>query len=101
MKRSLQGYLLALVLLILIAPFTARAETKVKFVLDWSVIGTHAPFAVALKNKLFEKHGLSVTIDRWLGSTDTINKVANGVYEFGFADPNLLLEYNSKNPDAK
>src|SRR5262249_19292315 len=53
------------------------------------------------KNKSFEKRGLNVTIDRGYGSTDTINKVANGVYDFGFAHPNLLLQYNKKNPDAK
>jgi NitT/TauT family transport system substrate-binding protein len=50
---------------------------------------------------MFEKRGLDVKIDRGYGSADTINKVGNGVYDFGFADPNLLLQYNAKNPDAK
>jgi NitT/TauT family transport system substrate-binding protein len=81
---------------------SAEAEmTKVKLVLDWAVIGTHAPFSVALKNGLFEKNGLDVRIDRGYGSTDAISKVGNGTYDFGFADPNLLLQYNAKNPDAK
>ncbi|MDB5650614.1 MAG: sulfonate/nitrate/taurine transporter substrate-binding protein [Hyphomicrobiales bacterium] len=79
----------------------AQAETSAKFVLDWTVIGTHAPFSVALEKKLFEKEGLKISIDRGYGSVDTIGKVANGVYEFGFADPNLLLKYNKENPNAK
>jgi NitT/TauT family transport system substrate-binding protein len=97
-KRSL---LCGLILLTMLLPVAAQAQTKVKFVLDWAVIGTHAPFGIALKDKLFEKHGLTVTIDRGFGTGDTINKVANGLYEFGFADPNLLLDYNAKNPDNK
>ena len=77
------------------------AETSVKFVLDWVVQGTHVPFSNALSKKLFEKEGLSVKIDRGYGSVDTISKVGNGVYDFGFADPNLILKYNHDNPDAK
>lgn len=79
----------------------ASAGTAVKFVLDWAVIGTHTPFAVALHDKLYEKRGLDVKIDRGYGSVDTISKIGNGLYDLGFADPNLLLEYNAKNPDAK
>jgi NitT/TauT family transport system substrate-binding protein len=79
---------------------SALAQTATKFSLDWTVIGTHAPFSVALDKKLFEKEGLKVTIDRGYGSVDTITKVANGVYEFGFADPNLLLKYNHENPNS-
>lgn len=77
------------------------AQTPVKFVLDWTVIGIHAPFSIALEKKLFDKNGLSAKIDRGYGSVDTINKVANGVYDFGFADPNLLVKYNHENPNAK
>src|ERR1700753_1714528 len=92
----------ALAAALALATGPVHAETaKVKFVLDWAVIGTHTPFSVALKNGIFQQHGLDVKIDRGYGSTDTISKVGNGSYEFGFADPNLLLQYNAKNPDAK
>ena len=77
------------------------AETPVKFVLDWVVQGTHVPFSNALSKKMFDKEGLKVSIDRGYGSVDTISKVGNGVYDFGFADPNLILKYNHDNPDAK
>jgi NitT/TauT family transport system substrate-binding protein len=77
------------------------AETSAKFVLDWVVQGTHVPFSNALSKKMFDKEGLKVSIDRGYGSVDTISKIGNGVYDFGFADPNLILKYNNDNPDAK
>lgn len=99
MKRLMQlGFGLALSMA---ASASAMAQTPVKFVLDWTVIGTHAPFSVALDRKIFEKNGLAAKIDRGYGSVDTIGKVANGVYDFGFADPNLLVKYNHENPKAK
>jgi NitT/TauT family transport system substrate-binding protein len=101
MMRSLRLGLLAATFAGIFAGSASAEATKVKFVLDWSVIGTHAPFAVAFKDGIFQKYGLDVKIDRGYGSTDTISKVGNGTYDFGFADPNLLLQYNAKNPDAK
>ncbi len=96
--RTLFSWLCGLALL---AAAPARAETPVKFVLDWFVIGLHAPFTDALANKYYEQQGLKVSIDRGYGSGDTIAKVGNGVYDFGYADPNLLLKWNHDNPDAK
>jgi NitT/TauT family transport system substrate-binding protein len=89
--------------LLLAAGFAAPgpAETPVKLTLDWVIQAQHVPLSNALAKKFFEKQGLAVTIDRGYGSVDTISKVANGVYDFGFADPNLLLKYNHENPDAK
>ncbi len=101
MKKLSRIGLLGFLFIGLLAGSAKADTTKVKFVLDWAVIGTHTPFAVALKNGLFEKNGLDVKIDRGYGSTDTISKVGNGIYDIGFADPNLLLQYNAKNPDAK
>jgi NitT/TauT family transport system substrate-binding protein len=82
-------------------PAAASAETPVKFVLDWIIMGTQAPFSDALVNKYFQKEGLNVSIDRGYGSADSIAKVGNGLYDFGFADANLLVKYNHDNPDAK
>jgi NitT/TauT family transport system substrate-binding protein len=85
----------------LLAWAPARAETPVKFALDWFVIGYDAPFTDALAKHYYEQNGLKVSIDRGYGSGDTIAKVGNGVYDFGYADPNLLLKWNHDNPDAK
>lgn len=101
MKNVLRLGMLGIAFATLLAGSASAEATKVKFALDWSVIGTHTPFSVALKNGIFKKYGLDVKIDRGYGSTDTISKVGNGTYDFGFADPNLLLQYNAKNPDDK
>jgi NitT/TauT family transport system substrate-binding protein len=79
----------------------AAAATPVKVTLDWVVQAQHVPLSNALAKGFFDKAGLSATIDRGYGSVDTLSKIGNGVYDFGFADPNLLLKYNHDNPDAK
>lgn len=91
----------ALPLLGMFVPSLAFADTPVKLVLDWVVFGMHAPFAAAQANGMFKAQGLDVTIDRGYGSGDTISKVGNGVYDVGYADPNLLLKWNHDNPSAK
>lgn len=82
-------------------PGAASADTPVKFVLDWLIMGTQTPFSAAQVNGVFKQEGLAVTIDRGYGSADSIAKVGNGLYDFGFADANLLVKYNHDNPDAK
>jgi NitT/TauT family transport system substrate-binding protein len=79
----------------------ALAEQEVKLVLDWTWQANHAFFTLAEDNGYFANEGLKVRIDRGFGSGDTIGKVAVGTYEFGFADPNLLVNFNAKNPDKK
>ena len=56
----------------------AAAQTPVKFSIDWAFQGHHAPFAVALQKKYFERGALAVAMDRGRGSGCTISKVANG-----------------------
>lgn len=91
----------ALSLLGTLLPSMALADTPVKMVLDWVVIGYHAPFAAAQTQGYFKKNGLAVKIDRGYGSGDTISKIGNGLYDVGFADSNLLLKWNHDNPTAK
>ena len=97
----MRGRLITLLTFALLAAAPARADTPVKFALDWFVIGYHAPFTDALAKKYYEQQGLKVSIDRGYGSGDTIAKVGNGLYDFGYADPNLLLKWNHDNPDAR
>jgi NitT/TauT family transport system substrate-binding protein len=97
MRRLLK----ALSLMALLLPSVALADTPVRLVLDWVVVGMHAPFAAAQANGYFKQQGLDVKIDRGYGSGDTISKVGNGLYDIGYADPNLLLKWNHDNPQAK
>ncbi len=73
----------------------------IKFTLDWAYQGPQAPFLVALYKGFFAEEGLSVTIDRGYGSAKAISDVAAGLFDIGFGDINSLIEFKSKNPDAK
>jgi NitT/TauT family transport system substrate-binding protein len=77
------------------------AVTQVRFTLDWAYQGPQAPFLVALYKGFFAEEGLSVTIDRGYGSAKVISDVAAGLFDVGFGDMNSLIEFKSKNPDAK
>ncbi|MBI3514752.1 MAG: ABC transporter substrate-binding protein [Proteobacteria bacterium] len=89
--------LIALALLAL-APAAARAETEVKFVLDWALQGNHAMWAIALDKGYFAREGLKVTMDRGFGSGDSTIKVGSGTYDIGFSDVNGLVKFNAENP---
>jgi NitT/TauT family transport system substrate-binding protein len=82
------------------APFgDARAETKVRFSLDWVPGGMHAPFFVAYYKGYYKAEGLDVVIDRGKGSVSLIQQLATGVYDMGYPDTGTLIDFNSKNPD--
>ena len=76
----------------------ARAETEVKFVLDWALQGNHALWTIALEKGYFAKEGLKVTMDRGFGSGDSLIKVASGAYDIGFCDVNAIVKFNAENP---
>jgi NitT/TauT family transport system substrate-binding protein len=88
---------LTLVVLAL-APGAARAETEVKFVLDWALQGNHAMWALAFEKGYFAREGLKVTMDRGFGSGDSTIKVGSGTYDIGFSDVNGLVKFNAENP---
>lgn len=74
------------------------AQTKIRFTLDWIPGSTHAPFLIALQNGYYKAEGLDVSIDRGKGSAEVVRQLASGVYDIGFPDINVLMDFNSKNP---
>jgi NitT/TauT family transport system substrate-binding protein len=85
------------------APFGASSlaqETKkVRFILDWAFQGHQAPFYLPIDDGTFQKHKLDVTVDRGVGSGDTVAKVASGAYDIGLADLYSMVRFNGANPD--
>lgn len=77
------------------------AETSVRFLLDWAFQGQQAAFTLPADDGTFKKLGLNVTIDRGVGSGDTVTKVASRTYHLGYADLNAMIRFNDQNPDQR
>ena len=70
-------------------PFLVRpasAATKVQFRLDWTIYGSHAPFYLALVDKMFDQAGLDVGIGEGQGSATIARLVGQGADVMGFID---------------
>jgi NitT/TauT family transport system substrate-binding protein len=75
-----------------------RAESPIKFVMDWLFDGPQAIWTVAGQSRCFPDKGLNVSIDRGFGSGDTISKIASGAYDIGVADFGAIVRYNAEHP---
>jgi NitT/TauT family transport system substrate-binding protein len=78
----------------------ARAETALRFSLDFVMFGPNSPFVYADEHGYFREAGLSVRIDPSSGSGDAINRLATGAYDIGYADVSTLIEFAAKNPNV-
>jgi NitT/TauT family transport system substrate-binding protein len=79
----------------------ARADTPIKFTLDWKFEGPAAGFLLALDKGYFKAEGLDVTIDSGNGSVEAIPRVATGAYEMGFGDINSVMKFLDEDPSQK
>jgi len=77
----------------------ARAETKIKFVLNWKYQGPQGWFFLADDRGYFKNEGIDIVIDQGNGSGAAVPLVANGTYDVGFGDINALIEFAAKKPD--
>jgi NitT/TauT family transport system substrate-binding protein len=92
--------LVALLLLAAALPAAAQEPVRIRFALDWRFEGPSALFVNALRKGYFTQEGLDVQIDAGTGSAATVNRVASGAYDMGFADINALIEFLGNNPNT-
>jgi NitT/TauT family transport system substrate-binding protein len=78
----------------------AQALTPIKFQLDWRFEGPAALFLLPAAKGYFKDAKLDVQIDAGTGSGATVQRVASGAYDMGFADMAALMEFHANNPDA-
>lgn len=97
-RKSLKIVCTGLVLASLaVAP--ALADTKIRFTLDWIPGATHGAFLIAKQKGYYKEEGLDVSIDPGKGSAEVVRQIASGIYDMGFPDINVLMDFNAKNPD--
>jgi NitT/TauT family transport system substrate-binding protein len=99
MARYARGLIAGLALIAL--PAAAQCQTNVRFVLDWAFQGQHAMFTMPADDGTFGRLGLNVTVDRGVGSGDTVVKVASGTYDLGIADLYSMVRFNGQNPGQR
>ncbi|MFE3826416.1 ABC transporter substrate-binding protein [Streptomyces sp. NPDC059092] len=64
---------------------------EVTLTLNWYPYGEHAPFYYGKQRKIFEKHGIDLTIRAGQGSQKTVQATAAGQTDFGWADTPAVL----------
>ncbi|MFD7227734.1 ABC transporter substrate-binding protein [Streptomyces sp. NPDC059881] len=64
---------------------------KVTLTLNWYPYGEHAPFYYGKQQKIFEKHGIDLTINAGQGSQKTVQATGAGQTDFGWADTPAVL----------
>lgn len=82
---------------------TAAAQTpltEVKVSLNAPFDGSNAAFFLAQEKGYFAAEGITVNMDPSGGSGEAVTRIGSGAYDFGFADVNVLLEFNAKNPGS-
>jgi NitT/TauT family transport system substrate-binding protein len=97
--RRYVAWILCLMVAIAALSQSASAQTKIRFTLDWIPGSTHSAFFVALQKGYYKAEGLDVSIDRGKGSAEVVRQLASGVYDMGFPDINVVMDFDSKNPE--
>jgi NitT/TauT family transport system substrate-binding protein len=85
-------------LLMLAAPAQGQQTKNIRLVLDWAFQGQQAAFTLPVSDGTFARYHLNVTVDRGVGSGDTVSKVASGAYDIGQADLYSMVRFMGENP---
>ena len=76
----------------------ARAETRIKFILNWKYEGPQGYFFLAQDRGYFRDEGIDVAFDQGNGSGAAVTQVMNGAYDMGFGVFNALIDLAAKRP---
>src|SRR5580693_1400415 len=69
-----------------------RSPTKAVLLLNWYVYSEHAPFFLGLERGYFAEEGIDLQIQEGRGSVPTVQAVAGGSADFGYADVASMIK---------
>jgi NitT/TauT family transport system substrate-binding protein len=95
MKRIFVS-LIALLLLLQTASAEDKPPAKAVLLLNWYVYSEHAPFFLGLKRGYFSEEGIDLQIQEGRGSVPTVQAVAAGTADFGYADAASVIKAASQ-----
>jgi NitT/TauT family transport system substrate-binding protein len=78
------------------APAFAQGKEKVVLLLNWYVYSEHAPFFLGKERGYFDQEGIDLDIQEGRGSGVTVQAVAAGTANFGYADVATMIKAASK-----
>ena len=84
-KRRINAVGIFAVALVVFGASPSQAIDKFKMRVDWVPYIMHAPFYLAAEKGWYKERGLDVKIDDGTGSSVTVQMVATGSYDAGFA----------------
>ena len=100
-RHASGGFALAALALGCLMPLRpAAAADRVTYVLDWLPSGEETFPYVAIRQGLFAREGLDVTVQVGRGSSDAITKVATGAAQFGSGGIGALMSAAAENRDS-
>jgi len=90
--NRLVAALVALLVLCQAAVAQDKPTTKAVLLLNWYVYSEHAPFFLGLERGYFAEEGIDLQIQEGRGSVPTVQAVAGGTADFGYADVASMIK---------
>lgn len=85
---------------VLAAP-PAVAADKINMSLPWSIGGSSNGVFLGIDRGYFKDEGIDLSVVPGNGSSNTVNRVASGAFQFGTGDTPSIVRFNSLNPGSK
>jgi NitT/TauT family transport system substrate-binding protein len=89
-EQTMKRLVASLVAFLMLGATAALAQdkptTKAVLLLNWYVYSEHAPFFLGLERGYFSDEGIDLQIQEGRGSVPTVQAIANGTADFGYAD---------------
>ncbi len=105
MKRKLITLVALLLVFFAVSIFPEGAKEKeikkTSLILNWKVVGDHAPYFVALKKGWYAEEALDVDIMLGKGSGFAVQTVGTGKADFGIADTAVAVTGRAKGAEVK